>query len=102
MTPDVTSHTFMQGDMILDHCVFDETTYANSDSSARTLGRAILDSGDAIVLIPRDPLTSGESYSVSITANGKSYSWSFSTSPQVSQTGKVLNGEKGDRELILH
>jgi uncharacterized protein YkwD len=101
-TPDVTSHTFMQGDMILDHCVFDETTYANSDSSARTLGRAILDSGDAIVLIPRDPLTSGESYSVSITANGKSYSWSFSTSPQVSQTGKVLNGEKGDRELILH
>jgi hypothetical protein len=100
-TPDVTFHSFMHGDTILDHCVFHEATYANPDPGARELGRAILDSRDAIVLIPRDPLIPGKSYSVSITANGKSYSWFFSISPQVSQTEKMVNGEKGDGEFIL-
>ena len=101
LTPNVTSHTFMQGDKILDHCVFDETTYNNPDSSARALGRAILDSRDAIVLIPRAPLIPGGNYSVSITANGNSYAWSFSVAPQVIQTEKMVNGEMGDGKFIL-
>lgn len=101
MKPDVTFHTFVHGNMKLDHCVFDETTYANPDTDARTLGRAILNSRDAIVLIPRDPLTPGETYSVSITANGKSYTWSFTISPQLNRFEKMVNPEKGDLEPIL-
>ncbi len=101
MTPEVTSHSFVHGEVNLDHCVFDETTYTNPDAGARSLGRAILDSRDAIVLIPRDPLTPSETYSVSITANGKSYNWSFTISPQLNRSEKMVDKEKGDWGFIL-
>ena len=78
VVPDVTAHSFRQGATALAHCVFDETDYANPDATLQSLGRAILDARDAIVLIPRQPLTPGASYSVSITANGETYDWAFS------------------------
>lgn len=84
-TPAVTSHSFKTGNVALEHCVFDENTYSNSDANARALGRAILNMRDAIVLMPRHPLYPGNTYSVAITANGKKYSWSFSVSSPVSQ-----------------
>ena len=76
-TPIVTSHEFARGVTILEHCVFDENTYTNPDSSEELLARSILDSRDAIVLIPRDPLIPGAEYTVSITVNGKTHTWSF-------------------------
>ena len=78
VTPDVTAHSFFQGTAPLDHCVFDETSYVNPDSTQQELARDILGSRDAIVLIPRAPLTAGMSYTVSITTNGWTYSWTFS------------------------
>jgi uncharacterized protein YkwD len=78
LTPRVTAHSFSQGDRVLESCVFDETSYTNPDASAQQTGRAILATRDAIVLIPRSPLTPGAAYRVSITENGREYSWSFS------------------------
>lgn len=86
LTPDVTAHTFTQGSTSLDHCIFDETDYANSDSSQQSLGRSILNSRDAIVLIPRDPLTPGATYSASITVNGETHTWSFTVASSASTT----------------
>jgi hypothetical protein len=70
----------------LEHCVFDETTYTNPDSGTQSTGRNVLNARDAIVLIPRNPLTAGAIYQVSITANGQTYAWSF----MVSATGYAV------------
>lgn len=78
VTPNVTTHTFSQGSTPLEHCVFDETNYTNPDSGWQELGRGILDARDAIVLVPRQPLTPGAGYTVSITVNGQTYTWTFS------------------------
>jgi hypothetical protein len=85
--PDVTASGFMQADQALESCIFDETNYENPDPAARDLGRAVLDARDAIVLIPRLPLSPGGSYNVAIEVNGEQYSWSFSVlalAPQAS------------------
>lgn len=79
-TPAVTDSTFSQGATPLEHCRFDETNYINANSSYQSLGRAILGERDAIVLIPRAPLTPGLSYTVSITVNGQTHTWTFSVS----------------------
>ena len=79
-TPSVTASAFLQGSTSLAHCVFDETSYVNSDPGQQALGRAILNSRDAIVVIPRSPLAPGTRYTVSVTANGATYTWSFTVS----------------------
>jgi len=80
-TPSVTAHNFTTGGgTALEHCVFDETTYYNPSDYEEYWVRYILDQRDAIVLIPKDPLNPGETYKVSITTNGKTYSWTFTVS----------------------
>jgi hypothetical protein len=90
LTPSVTAHSFIQGTTALEHCVFDETNYTNPDSSTQNTGRNILNSRDAIVLIPRAPLTPGATYTVSITANGQMYAWSFVVSNTAQANDKVM------------
>jgi hypothetical protein len=80
LTPNVTAHSFRQGSAALDHCVFDETNYSNPDGNAQNLARSILNSRDAIVLIPRNPLVPGASYTASITSNSALVTWTFSVS----------------------
>jgi hypothetical protein len=81
ITPNVTAHSLLQGSTPLEHCVFDETNYTHAtDPSAQSLGRAVLDARDAIVLIPRQSLSAGSSYTVSITTNGRTYTWTFTVS----------------------
>jgi len=75
--PVVTAHSFMRGNTPLEHCVFDETTYYNPDSSLQGLGRAILSSRDAIVLLARQPLTANTNYTASVTVDGQTHTWSF-------------------------
>ncbi len=79
VTPQVTAHAFSRDGVPLEHCVFDETSYTNPTYQA--LGRAVLDGRDAVVLMPRDPLEAGAQYVVSITANGTTYVWTFTTAP---------------------
>jgi uncharacterized protein YkwD len=90
LTPSVTAHSFLQGATPLEHCVFDETNYTNLDSSTQSTGRNILNSRDAIVLIPRQPLTPGATYTVSITTNGQIYTWSFTVSSTAQAMDQVI------------
>ena len=96
ITPQVTSHSFKRGNLELPHCVFDETSYNNPDGFAESLGRAILNFRDAIILIPRAPLIPGEAYSVSITVNGESLQWSFFAADDAGITRSVLKGNENN------
>ncbi len=77
LAPTVTAHDFQTEGLSLEHCVFTETTYTNPDPGQQSLGRGILASRDAVVLIPRLPLTPGARYTVSLTIDGVAHSWSF-------------------------
>jgi hypothetical protein len=77
LTPQVTGHSLHNGDAPLAHCVFDETTFTHPDPSQQNSGRLILNNQDAIVMMPRNPLIMGETYSVSLTVNDVVYAWSF-------------------------
>lgn len=91
LIPDVTSTSFEQGNTALEHCAFDETSYANPDSSLQSLGRSILATRDAIVLIPRAQLMPGTTYTVSVTVDGQNYVWSFTVASTAQMRG-VLEG----------
>jgi len=81
LTPVVTSTILTRRDgSSLEHCWFDETTYINPDPDQQSVARAILGARDAIVIIPRYPFDPGERYTVTVTANGQSYVWSFNVS----------------------
>ena len=77
LTPQVSSHSIFAGSLSLEHCVFDETSYENPNQADRELGRAVLAARNAIILIPRAPLQVDEMYTVTITANDHTYTWSF-------------------------
>jgi hypothetical protein len=81
MTPQVTAHDFSDGSTSLAHCVFDETTYYNPNANMQQSGRLILNSRDAVVLMPQTPLTVGKSYTATITSNGITYTWHFTVVP---------------------
>ncbi len=77
LTPNVSATSFRQGSTQLDHCVFDETNYTNPIPSTQNTGRWILNTRDAIILMPKNPLEAGKTYTASITTNGNTYTWSF-------------------------
>ncbi len=77
VTPSVSDHAFLKDGVPVDHCIFDQNTYSNPYPSYQSIARSILNIRDAVVMIPRAPLVPGESYSVSITANGQTYAWEF-------------------------
>ena len=79
LTPRVTSYAFSENGRVVPSCLLTETTYSNPDSFAQKTGRTILDEQDAIVLMPRSPLLANSTYTVTIVANGETYTWSFQT-----------------------
>jgi hypothetical protein len=80
-TPNVTATSLLENGAAREHCVFDETNYTNPNGGQQSLGRSILNSRDAVVIMPRAPLVSGAEYTVSITTNGSTYTWSFTATP---------------------
>ena len=76
-TPRVTSSEILRDGQAVAHCVFTEATYTNSNSYWQGIGRKILDERDAIILVPRSPLETGKSYTVTVVANGQEISWQF-------------------------
>jgi uncharacterized protein YkwD len=61
---------------VLEACAFYSETYVNPDPPQQQRVRDTLRDFGAIVLIPRTPLKAG-SYTVSMTAAGQTYLWSF-------------------------
>jgi uncharacterized protein YkwD len=67
----------------VEHCVFDESTYVNPHGPSQDVVRSVLATRNAIVLIPRDPLTPGSTYTVSVQVPSESYDWTFAVSSDV-------------------
>lgn len=59
---------------------FDETNYTNPDPSTQSLGRAVLGTRDALVIMPSNPLTPGRNYTATVINNGATITWSFNVS----------------------
>jgi uncharacterized protein YkwD len=78
-TPIVSSSAITVEGTAVDHCIFTEATYYNEDSYQQRIGRTILARQDAIILIPRQPLEAGRTYSVSLVVNGVEIAWQFNT-----------------------
>jgi hypothetical protein len=73
--PVVSEHHLTEGGRELQHCIFDESSYVNPES--QTTGRLLLNNRDAIVIIPRQPLEVGKTYTVTLVVNGETIRWSF-------------------------
>lgn len=73
------SGTLTSGGNPLESCVYDGSNYTNPDPAAQGVGRSVMGSYHAVVLIPRQPLTASTTYTVSLTVNGTNYAWSFTT-----------------------
>jgi hypothetical protein len=80
ITPQVSATSLFENGVPIAHCTIDETNYSNPTASHQSLGRNLLNAGDAVVILPRNPLTPGALYTVSITANGATHTWSFRVS----------------------
>jgi uncharacterized protein YkwD len=81
--PKVTGSTLQANGRNVDVCTFDETTYVNPVSSSQVEVRSVLNTRNAIVLVPRDPLIPGTTYRVTVQATGKTYTWTFAVASKV-------------------
>jgi hypothetical protein len=80
ITPNVMSHAFFRGDTeLLDSCVFTETTYQSTSVYSQNVGRTILDAQDAVVVIPRQPLSINQTYTAVLVISNQTYTWQFHT-----------------------
>jgi hypothetical protein len=59
-------------------CSFDGTTYTNPEPAAQEVGRTTLANRNAIVVVPRNPLASGSTYTVTVNTSVRMVTWSFS------------------------
>jgi pSer/pThr/pTyr-binding forkhead associated (FHA) protein len=62
-------------------CAFDATSYKSADPVAQDRVRKELAHFAAIVMVPREPLVPGATYSVNIKAGGQNFSWWFAVEP---------------------
>jgi hypothetical protein len=85
ITPVVTASSLTGNGSPLDFCIYDETNYIHPDPGTQSSGRLILNGRDAIVIMPRNPLIVGWSYTASITVNGQTIAWSFTATTPPAQ-----------------
>ena len=71
-------HSITTNQKPLEHCIFIPGTYVGMNDAQTLVGRQVLSTFGAVVLIPRLPLRAGNSYSVSVSTDRKEYQWSFS------------------------
>jgi len=72
------AHSLLRDGEPVEQCAFDAATYTNPDPFAEQRGQNALKGFGVVMMIPRQPLTPGHTYTVSILAQGHPYSWSFS------------------------
>jgi uncharacterized protein YkwD len=73
----LSTHSLTEDGKPIEHCAFDARSYRNQNATAQEYGRWNLRNAGAVVIVPRAPLQPGSRYSVSITARGQTYAWSF-------------------------
>jgi hypothetical protein len=75
------SYSLMEGAQQLESCGYDAFSYTNQNPQVQQTGRNLLRLRLAAVVIPREPLEAGHTYTVSMTADSKEYKWSFKIGP---------------------
>jgi uncharacterized protein YkwD len=76
--PQIGEHSLMLGNSVVEHCIFDETTFTSPNESYQTIGRLLLNiRNHAIVIMPRAALVPGGHYTVSIANGSTTHTWSF-------------------------
>jgi uncharacterized protein YkwD len=73
----LTAHSLTEDGKPVEHCAFDAPNYRNPNAAVQKFGYWSLRDAGAVVILPRRPLRLGSRYSVSITADGRRYAWSF-------------------------
>ena len=92
-TPFVTASSLLKDGLAVEHCLFDETSYSNPNLSEEYLGRSILAARNAIVIMPRKRLIRGATYTVSVTVNGKTHTWSFDVAEDALSAEELVAGQ---------
>jgi uncharacterized protein YkwD len=75
----LSAHSLSDNGRPVKHCAFDNAIYTHPNASAQEYARRVLRDSGAVALIPQEPLKDGATYTVSITARGQTYTWSFKT-----------------------
>lgn len=86
----LSAHSLMEDGKPIEHCAFDAPSYRNPNATAQEYGRWNLRNASAVVVVPRSPLRPGAHYSVSITANDKTYAWSFTVTDAQATTFSAI------------
>ncbi len=73
----LSAHSLTENGKPIEHCAFDAPTYLNPVPAYQKFGYWNLRDEGAVVIVPREPLRPGSRYAVSITADNKTYAWSF-------------------------
>jgi len=85
--PKLVSFTLSRNGASAQVCGYDSTNYANPDQATQAWGRDVLKGQGAIVLIPKEPLELGATYTVRVDIQGQSDPWGWgSESPFAGQT----------------
>ena len=71
----------MRNGTAAESCAFDASSYKSADPVAVQRVQKQLAHFGAVVIIPKQPLAPGATYTVAIKAGGQSYSWWFSVEP---------------------
>lgn len=74
-------HSVTDGGIEVESCAFDASSYKNPDAYQQRQGRWLLHQYGAVMVLAREPLKPGHSYTVSITADGTPYTWKFTVAP---------------------
>jgi hypothetical protein len=75
------SNSLTENGAQVETCGFDATSYANPDGFQQTRTRGILHAYGAVVVVPKNPLSAGHRYTISMMADSQPYTWSFSVAP---------------------
>jgi len=75
------SYSLMEGAQQLESCGYDAFSYTNQNPQVQQTARNLLRWRLAAVVIPREPLKAGHTYTVTMTADSKEYKWSFRIGP---------------------
>lgn len=76
-----TNHSLEDNGVEVESCEIDAANYSNPDGYFQPMLRSFLSATGAVMLIPREPLKPGHTYTVKITADSQPYKWSFSVAP---------------------
>ncbi len=81
--PLINGDSLMRGSQPVDHCLVNWWNYDNSHGRLGYLVRRLMGIYQTVILVPRQPLRAGASYTAHITVDDKQYQWTFSTEPTI-------------------